>query len=337
MTIYAQLFCTTAELIKDLGLSGDEPELLSRIRAASADLANVIGKFIPAVETRTFYPNRMGEINIDPVLWVLTVTNDTTVVTARTSTADGYTLEPGQRCYPHGPYSRIDPGGTVWSRYGVHILAYWGKYEEIRAVGVSAVTQTDSAATLAVSDGSKLSAGMLLLLDTEQELITGGSGDEASPDPTIATSLLNGAVAADDEEITVDDGSEFNRGEVIRLGTEDCMIRRIVSNVLVVQRGWNGTTKVAHADDLAVYIYRTFVVDRGMNGTSAMAHTDEPVYRLTVPDDVNWMARQVAGLMRMKAKVGFANKSGNAELGETFYYTEFPSQINKIKANYQVY
>lgn len=337
MTIYSQLFCTTAEMIKDLGLSGDEPELLSRIRAASTDLANVLGNFIPVVETRTYYPNAFGEIHIDPVLHVLTVTNDTTVITARTSTADGYTLHPGERCYPHGPYSRIDPGGSVWSAYGVHILAYWGKFEEIRAVDVSAVTQTSDATTLAVSDGSKLSAGMILLLDTEQELITGGNGDEDSPDPTAAASLLNGAVAADDEEITVDDGTEFNRGEVIRLGTEDCLIRRIVGNILVVMRGWNGTTKAAHADDLAVYVYRTFLVERAMNGTSAIAHSSEPVYRYNVPDDVNWIARQVAGLMRMKAKVGFANKSGNAELGEVFYYSEFPNQINKVRANYQVY
>jgi hypothetical protein len=336
MTIYAQLYCTTAELIEALGLSGDEPGLLGNIRSGSNSLANMVGNFIPVVETRTFYPNRFGEIAINPVLWVLTVTNDTTVVPAATSTADGYSLEPGERCYPHGPYARIKPGGTVWSSKGVHILAYWGKFEEIRLVDVDTVTQNSSALTLTLEDGSKGSAGMVILLDTEQEL-TGGNGDEGSPDPTIATSLLNGAIAADDEEITVDNGAEFHRGEVIRLGTEDCIIRRIVGNIMVVRRGWNGTTKAAHADDLAMYVYRTFAVERGVNGTSGMAHSNEAVYRFTVPDEVNELAKELSGLRRMKEKVGYASKSGNAELGETFYYNVFPNEINKIRANYKVH
>lgn len=331
MTSYAQYFCTTADMIRDLKLSGDEPDLLGQIRAASQYLSNAVGNFIPVVETRTFYPNRHGELPINPLLVVLKIVNDTEELTA-----DAYSLHPGERCYPHGPYARIHLKTGCWSPRGVHITAYWGKFEEIRPLSVDPVTQTDSATTLTLSNGSQAAAGMILLLDTEQELITGGNGDGNSPDPTQATSLVDGLISQPDEEIDVDDGTEFHRGEVIRLGTEDCMIRRIVGNTLVIARVWNGTTKSQHADDTPIYVYRTYAVERAVNGTGAMAHTDEPVYRYAVPDDVNWIARQVAGLMRMKAAVGFANKSGNADLGEVFYYSEFPNQINKIRSNYWV-
>jgi len=71
-----------------------------------------------------------------------------------------------------------------------------------------------------------------------------------------------------------------------------------------------------------------------MNGTVAAAHTSAAVSRFVIPEDVNWLCREVAGLMRMKAKVNFAAKSGNAELGEAFYFNEFPKQIETIKRNY---
>lgn len=329
MTNYAQVYCTVAELMGDLRLNGDEPGLLDRIRDASRLIQNHSGEFLPITESRVFVPNASGELEIDPLLAATSVTNDTTPVTT-------YTLQPRNRLWLNGPYTKITSSVATWSENGVTIPGRYGKYEDSKALGISAVTQLIGATTLVVSDGSRVSPGMVVLVESEQELVTAGNGGEDSPSASAATSLLNGAVAVDDEEVTVDDGTEFKRGEVIQLSTEDCLIRRIAGNVLVVSRGWNGTTKAAHADNLAIGVYRTFTVERAVNGTTAAAHTSKAASRCMVPEDVNGLCRQVAGLLRMKAAAGFASKTGNAELGETFYYNEFPTAFKKLWEDYKV-
>jgi hypothetical protein len=78
------------------------------------------------------------------------------------------------------------------------------------------------------------------------------------------------------------------------------------------------------------------LVERGVNGTTVAAHTDKPLYRYIPPEDVNWLCRQIAGLMHMKAKSNFAGKTGSAETGETFYFNEFPNQVKEIAKNYRI-
>jgi hypothetical protein len=83
-------------------------------------------------------------------------------------------------------------------------------------------------------------------------------------------------------------------------------------------------------------VYRTFTVSRGVNGTTAAAHSSKAISRYMAPYDVNWLARQMAGLMWKKARSGFAGKVGNQELGEVFYQNEFPEQIKQVRANYRI-
>jgi len=77
-------------------------------------------------------------------------------------------------------------------------------------------------------------------------------------------------------------------------------------------------------------------VRRGVNGTTAAAHSTAAIYRYEVPESVNYLCRQIAGLMRAKAETGWSGKSGNAETGETFYFNEFPKQIRDIQENFSV-
>jgi hypothetical protein len=328
---YAQIYATTAEVIRDLGLSGDETGLLDRIREASSLVQNRLGEYIPVTADRSFVPAYGGKLQIDPCTAVTAVSNNGTALAA-----SDYTPYPLNRHWLNGPFSFLDSQTIGWSHNGVVVSGHWAKYEASQAIAVSSVSQLIGDSTLTVSDGSQVAPGMVLLVESEQQLVTSGAGSEGCPDPTVATSLLNGAIATDDEEITVDNGTEFKRGEVVRIGTEDVYIRRVVGHVLVCARGWNGTTKAAHANDLAVYVYRTFAVERGVNGTTAAAHASKALYRMSVPEDINWLTRQVAGLMRMKARAGFASKSGSAELGETFYYSEFPQTFKRLWETYKV-
>jgi hypothetical protein len=325
MITYAQIYCTLAQLIEDLKLNGDEPQLFSRIQAASRFIQRRFGNFIPITAVKTYGVKAIhADVQTDPLLAVTTLVNDATTIT-------DYDLYPQNRHWDNGPYTRIYSESVGWDEDNIAVTGRWGKYEETEAIAISAITQSTAAeTTLVVSNGGLISQGMTLLIGTEQELVTGYGAVSA------ATSLLNGIVAAADEEITVDNGAEFKESEVILLSTEDVFIRKIRGNVLVCGRGWNGTTKAAHANDLAISVYRTYVVSRGVNGTTAAIHTTAAVSKYLAPDDVNWLCRQIAGLMRMKAASGFAGKTGNAELGEVFYNQEFPSQIKEIEKNYRI-
>jgi hypothetical protein len=115
-------------------------------------------------------------------------------------------------------------------------------------------------------------------------------------------------------------------------------ILKVNGNMLAVERGWNGTLAALHANDEGIGVYRTFTVVRGVNGTTAAAHTAKAVEQCVVPESVNYLCRQIAALMRMKALTGFTGVSGNAEGGQGRYYSEFPpNQIKTVLAPFNVW
>jgi hypothetical protein len=316
----AQVYCTLDELIGDLNLVGNEPRLFDRIKAASTFLLRRVGQFIPTSETRDFQGNGSTSQQVDLLLAPSSVENNGTVIT-------DYELRPLNGYWPNGPYSRVYAEMVSWDI--VEIAGTWGKYGETVSTGET-VTQLIGAATLAVANGANVSPGMVLLVEAEQELVTGWDA------ATTAVSQTSGAVDEAEEEITVDNGAEFHAGEVIQISTEDLFVRMVRGNILVVARGWNGTTKASHLTDSAIAVYRTVKVTRAVNGTTAAAHASAAANRYVAPEDVNWLCREMAGLMHKKAQSGFSGKVGNAELGETFYYNEFPSQIKEVQKNYRV-
>lgn len=317
----AQIYCTLEELINDLSLNGDEPGLYSRIQTASQFIRRRFGNFIPIAETRLFQ-GAGRDLVVDPLLAVSQVSNDGTVIV-------DYQLHPLNRLWENGPYIRIYAEATNWDDEDIQITGTWGKWTGEESLGVN-VTQLIGDTTLTLTDGSILSTGMVVHVESEQELINGWGA------ATALTSKLDGAVTAADEEITIDDGTEVHEGEVIQISTEQMRVRMVTGDVLVVARGWNQTTRQAHDDKAPISVYRTFAVLRGVNGTSAAAHSNKALSRYTPPEDVNWLCRQIAGLMHMKAKSNFAGKTGSAETGETFYFNEFPSQLKEIARNYRI-
>jgi hypothetical protein len=67
--------------------------------------------------------------------------------------------------------------------------------------------------------------------------------------------LLNGAISSTTATaVTVDDGSTFSGGDVIKVGSEHMLITGISVNVLTVIRGFSGTTAATASDDAAVSI-----------------------------------------------------------------------------------
>lgn len=337
-----RIYCTLAELIADLELGGlnvpDEAKVLRNIRAASDWIDRRAGWFVPVTATRR-YDGRGGKtLFIDPLLAVTTLTDD-----AATLTTGDYLLYPRNRHWENGPYTRIeiDPDATALTAWTnepdiVAITGRWGKYEASLTTGttVNNTTQISSSGTLLiVTNGGAISPGMVLLIETEQLTV-----EATAVSLTTAASTTGEALDATETEIDVTTGSEFNGGEVIQIDAEEFYVKHITGNTLYVVRGWNGTTRATHSTGATIKVYRTYTVKRGVNGTTAAAHPNgTAISRYAAPYDVNWLTREIAGLMWRKAQAGFAAKSGSDELGAVFYYDEFPKrQVQEVVNNYRL-
>jgi hypothetical protein len=87
-----------------------------------------------------------------------------------------------------------------------------------------------------------------------------------------------------------------------------------------------------------VDVYRTYAVERGVNGTTAALHTAvSAISCYMVPDDIFFLAKEIACLMKKKEESAYAGKTGNAALGETFYNDIFPRfDIEPVKRHYKI-
>jgi hypothetical protein len=241
--------------------------------------------------------------------------------------------------WENGPYTAIvvDPEATnlsVWYQEAgaVSITGRWGKYEKSIDTGATvqnspqAITDTNAI----VTNGSKISAGMALLIGSEQELVT-DTGDPTAGITTLGASLDNAS-----ETVTPANVAAAVIGEVIRVGFEKMKIVDKNTTQWSVLRGYDNTKKATHSNAASVDVYRTYNVLRGVNGTTAAAHAKETaIYRYIPPADINLLAKTIAALMKKLADSQYAGRTGNAELGQVFYNDAFPrDELDKIEANY---
>lgn len=333
-----RMYCTLYELLDDLEENGvRDPETgLRHIRAASQWIERHFGgNFIPITAEKRYDGEGGLELEVDPLLAVTSITDDTT-----TLISSDYLLYPRNKLWENGPYIRIviDPDVTsiaTWSyeRDIVVIDGHWGLYEETKTTGASGTLADDSDTGLLADKGSEIWPGAVLKIEDEQVLV------EGYEDAVDSTADVNESSELDssDEVVTVTNGALLAIGEIIKIEFEQMLILDISTHDLSVIRGYNGTQKTTHADATSVYVYRDFTVKRGINGTTAAAHASKAISRYKAPDDINWLCRQIAGLMLKKAQSGYAGKSGGADLGEVYYYQEFPKTvITRIENNYFV-
>jgi hypothetical protein len=335
---YAQLFCTVNDLVADKQAPGvDEARMFQAIKDASDWVQKDIGWFLPVTMTNYFTGVGSGKLIIPPsLLAIISIKND-----GVTLSTNDYLLKPDHGYWANGPFGKIEvkTNGSLsrWSmeQDGVEIAGRWGKYERSTLSGATVqddTQQNDSQLMLKVSDGGKVSPGMVLLIGDEQESVTGWS------DPTTNVTLLNGAIGTNDEIVTVDSGALVNSNEIMRIDFEQMKVRDKRSNQLSVIRGWNGTGRVVHADNAQVDVYRTLTVERGVNGTTAATHAlNTAISRYCVPDDILLLTREIAMLSMNKALSGYQGRTGNQDLGVVFYNDIFPRfDIEQIKKNYYI-
>ena len=308
------------------------------IRSASDFIDRTIGKFIPRTETRKLDgPGGMDLKLLEPLL--SDDTEATVIDDGTTLAAADLLFYPAARYWENGPFSRIsiDPDATgisSWTRERdiISVAGRWGKYEETISTGET-ITQADASTTvLTAANGANLSPGMVLLIESEQELI-----ESTSTSVTDTTTDLDGAIDNVVDVVTLSDGTKVNVGEIIQIDVEDMKVLRINTNTVYVERSYNGTAAAAHLDEATVNVYRTYVAKRGVNGTTAAAHSAKAASRYIPPFDVNELCRQIAGLTIKKASTSWAGRTANAETGEVFYINEYPKAlIKEIKQNYRI-
>lgn len=332
-----RLYCTLAEFLSDLGLPGvrDEEAALARVQAASDWIDRELGWFIPVSGARTFDGRGTQHLWIDPATAITSVTEGGDAVDS-----SYYYGFPHEKHWENGPYSRLsvadDINKSVWAEglANVEVTGRWGLYDKSIATGTTVQNNplASGGTSLLVANGAKVSPGAVLLIESEQVLVT------ATGAATDSTTNTNEALDASEEEIDVVSGAALSIGEIIRVELEQMKVLDIASNTVAVARGWNETKRVSHLTNQDIYVYRTFTIRRAANGTTAAAHNQgTAISRQVPPGDVNWLCRQIAGLMLKKAQSGFAGKVGNAELGETFYLNEFPNDvINRISKAHRI-
>jgi hypothetical protein len=338
MTANAQLFCTVSDLISDnQSLGVDETRLFQAIREACDYLQKEIGWFIPVTLTRNYNGRGYPRLFVDPLLTITSIVNDGT-----TLAGTDYIAQPEHRFWANGPYGQIiiDPDAANLSAWvdeddGIQIAGRWGLYQRTASLTATVADTTEqsiSQTTLKVSDGSQVSPGMPILIGSEQELVTGWGS------PTTSVTTLNGAVTATEDTITVANGTLVNVGEVCRFGFEQFKVRDKQTHELYVWRGWNGTARESHLTAVAVDVYRTVNVERGVNGTTAAVHANgASISRYVAPEDVQYLAKQIATLIVNKARSGYQGRTGNPEQGLVFYNDAFPRfDIERIKSRYMI-
>lgn len=152
--------------------------------------------------------------------------------------------------------------GTGTGQRSLALTGLWGHSNSERSSSTLGAALTSSA--VSVSTAADVGVGSIVRVDSERMIVTARNW---------VTSAQTGTLTASNtaQSLAVSDGTVFRAGEELLMGTERMLIRDVVSNTLIVQRAWNGSTLAAHSG-ATIYYAHTLTVERGALGTTAAAH-----------------------------------------------------------------
>lgn len=294
--ISREQFMAAADIHTPANLSATIDRIL---QAASRGIDQTYHRhFYPLTEAVTFSFTGGGQgfwLNRD----LRSITSATVDATAQT-VAD-ITLYPSQ----YGPpYSWVDLMGAE-----VIITGVWGYSADTTPAGALAEALDASETGVDVTDSSLAGVGDMLLVDTEQMVVT-----EAALLDTTAD--LNDTLTADvsDETVTVTDGTLVLAGEVVTMDSERMKIISISGNDLTVKRSWDGSTLAAHSTGLNVFAPRTLTVERNAVGTTAATHlTAATLTRNVPPQPITSLCVAEAQVMFQQEQSAYGRTVGSGE------------------------
>jgi hypothetical protein len=316
VTVSTPCYCTREDVKRalDIPLTGRNSGQVDRaIQAAARDIEGRLQrKFYPNDTTRYFdwpnfqsaYPWRIWFNQNELAAPATQVTTGGTVI----DLADIF-FEPVNSA---PPYTYMELNRSTSAAFGlgptpqrdVAVTGTFGYDTAMDAVAaLTAAVSSTTAATVSVSDSSQLSAGAILIIDSERLLVQ----DSAFADTGVAFAGLTTASAADNE-LDVPDPTVFTVGEVICLDSERCLILDTTPTALILKRAWDGSILASHSSG-EIYAPRLLTVSRGALGTAAATHSDAAtvnkhhvpslVRELAVAVSVNGVLQETSGYSRM--------------------------------------
>ncbi len=205
-------------------------------------------------------------------------------------------------------------GGAATSQQSFEATGLWSATADTEAASEIAEdsVQDGSGTSLHVKDGSKVGVGDTLLIGSEQVFIS------ARGDVDLAQNL-SGALTSDETDTNVGlDGAPndpVNLGEVFRLDSERMRVTAINSTTsFEVERAYDGTTLAAHSNTADIFIRRTYTMGRGVNGTTGVAHADDLAFtRYTAPSLIEEVVLAEVIQLFHRQESGFTQRVGAGE------------------------
>ena len=341
MTTYAQVFCTLAEIEDALKNRGAEKEsfYLPKIEAVSQFMQMDFGLILPVTLARNFNGWGKTRLFIPPLLSATAIVNDGTSLVA----AD-FIEQPDGGHWPNGPYSYIDvdPDATNLSYWveeeeGISITGLWGLYNLVKSLGITlgAAQSTAAETTMQVSDGSKVSPGMVVVVESEQEYV---ESTNATP-VTSVTTITEPITDTTTQTITLASADLVNVGEIFRIDLEKFKVldKNDTTEAAYVERGWDKTIPATHSDNAVVDVYRKFNVTRGVNGTTAATHAiSKAVSRQAVPNDIRELCVKMTARAIQDGQSGYSGVVGDPNTGESKYLFVKPYEYEEILSKYRI-
>ena len=168
------------------------------------------------------------------------------------------------------PYNRIVVGS--FRQVDTIITGVWGYgYTTATAGALDAAIAAVDTATCDVTGACSAAVGVgdLIAIEDERLIVTGRTAIDTAAN-------LDGALTAqaNDQTVTLSDGTGFVAGEELLIESERLKVLDVAGDDLTVERGYRGTTLASHADSTDVYGYRRLSLERGATGTTAATHAD---------------------------------------------------------------
>lgn len=240
------------------------------------------------------------------------------LVSATQVTSGGVTIPLNQIIFrpynrpPGEPYTELELDLSTTAAFraaatpqlSVAITGTWGYTADTDPAGTLPSAINNSVTTVAVSDGSQLGVGDLMIIGTERMLVTEKAATATGL--TQATGLTTDS-ASDNQLLTTTGSGTLNVGEVILLGAERMLITDITGTVATVKRAWDGTVLATHTT-ATVNAYRSLTVLRGQLGTAAASHAQNDaisrhrppalIRDLAIAESVNRVLQETSGYAR---------------------------------------
>lgn len=238
-----------------------------------------------------------------------------------------------EKNYP--PYRKIILEPTMdsffydnYKEQSIKITGDWGYCDTVVDTGITCPDLSSGATSMAVSNGSKIDIGWLLLIDSERIFVQDISESDSGED-------TSGSVEDYTIDIPVGTPSAFHVGEILRINDENMKVKRINASSVSVERAYDGTTPVSHSSGVDVYVYRTFTIEGAQHGSTPASHTiGATISRYVPPADIVIACGILVSRADKRSDSSWSDTLGSSEIGTLIFSKAMPIEVASVLSGY---